>query len=235
MTTPPRRPLTFELLADLHAGALDEDAAAQLWAQVHDDPHARSMLATLDATVADLAAAAPLRMPADVATRLDVALAGELAQQKMSQQRTPRRHVGPADLDSRRRRRWLAGGVAAAAAAVVGMVALAGGFGTDEDPDVAGPGEPLALTVRTIAAGLDQALDAEDFGPLTAPTRRLGCLQANGVTAEPIGARQVTVDGTPGVLLVFTTGEAGRFRLLVVGAGCGPGAPALVADRVVGP
>jgi hypothetical protein len=49
-------------------------------------------------------------------------------------------------------------------------------------------------------------------------------------TAQPLGARQVVVDGKPGTLLVFAHG-VGSFRLIVVGPDCGPGNPDKLADK----
>lgn len=78
--------LTDDLVADLHAGVLDDAAAARLWPLVHADRGASAVLAALDATTADLrglgagadTGSAPtptVRMPGDVAARLDAALA----------------------------------------------------------------------------------------------------------------------------------------------------------------
>ncbi len=51
-----RPPYSAELLADLHAGALDEELAARLWPRVRRDPEAVAYLARLDATQARLSA-----------------------------------------------------------------------------------------------------------------------------------------------------------------------------------
>ncbi|HSK58321.1 MAG TPA: hypothetical protein VK935_04630, partial [Actinomycetospora sp.] len=75
-----------------------------------------------------------------------------------------------------------------------------------------------------------------DYGPLATPGRLAGCLAAHGVHAgvRPVGARQVVVDGRPGVLLVLPTGTAARFRLLAVGPDCAAGAPFTLSDTSVG-
>jgi hypothetical protein len=63
---------SLDLLADLHAGVLTEQAATSLRARAIADPQARAVLAALDATVADLAALptqGPARIPNAVAQR----------------------------------------------------------------------------------------------------------------------------------------------------------------------
>jgi hypothetical protein len=73
-------PWPLELLADLHAGVLDDDVSAELLARVNADPRARATLAALDATRADLAALPPLVMPEAVAARIDAALCAVTAE-----------------------------------------------------------------------------------------------------------------------------------------------------------
>jgi len=230
---PPGPALPPDLLADLHAGVLDEQLAAGLRARVRTDPRAREVLAALDATLADLRALPAPVIPGDVAARLDAALAEEAGAARPAAARP----AAVADLASRRRRTaW--GGVGllvAAAAAVVGVVALGTG-----PPETAGSPRAerptLALSGSELGGGLDDALGAVDLGPLSQPAALRACLDANGIPplGKPLGAREVTLDGRPGVLLVLPTGEIAQFRLLVVGPGCGPGNPALLADDVVG-
>jgi len=223
----PERPLSLELLADLHAGVLDAPDADEVRRRVETQPAAQEALAALDATVADLRAAGSLAMPADVAARLDAAIAAEVAAS---------RPVPVVDLSTRRRRRgWAGAGLLAAAAAAAGVVALGTGpIETAGTPRAENP--PLALAGDDLGGGLDDALGATDYGPLSRPAALRACLQANGVTlaGEPLGAREVTLDGQPGVLLVLPTGQIARFRLLVVGADCGPGNPSLIASDTVG-
>jgi len=224
---PPDPVLPLDLLADLHAGVLDEQLAAGLRAQVRTDPRAREVLAALDATLADLRALPAPAIPGDVAARLDATLAA-----------AARPEAPVADLASRRRRTgWGGIGllVAAAAAAVVGVVALgAGPLETAGSPRAERPA--LALSGSDVGDGLDDALGAVDLGPLSQPAVLRACLDANGIPplGEPLGAREVTLDGRPGVLLVLPTGEIAQFRLLVVGPSCGPGTPSLLADDIVG-
>src|SRR3954469_14007941 len=139
-------PWSVDVLADLHAGVLDDARAAQLWPLVDADPEARAILDALDATQADLASLADAPappMPAEFAARLDAALAAEAAaafpgeaqpgQAQPGAQGAAQapQQAGPGDapvldLAAARRRRnkrlgWPAGVLTAAAAAVVAV------------------------------------------------------------------------------------------------------------------
>ncbi|HEY0638139.1 MAG TPA: hypothetical protein VGD67_10870, partial [Pseudonocardiaceae bacterium] len=74
-----RPPLSLELLADLHAGVLDDRFAEEVRAQVAADPQAQATLAALDATTAQLGDLPPITIPDDVAARIDAALRDEAA------------------------------------------------------------------------------------------------------------------------------------------------------------
>ena len=56
-------PLTVELLADLQAGLLDDDAAARVRSRVRDDPQAAAMLRALNQVRRDVAARRGRRRP----------------------------------------------------------------------------------------------------------------------------------------------------------------------------
>lgn len=245
---------SVELLADLHAGVLDEAQAAELRERVAADPQARAVLEALDATVTELAALPAQPIPTSVAERIDSALAAEAARPTGAPV-PPAGVPGFADVagfaGSRSRRRrsaaWVSAAVLTTAAAVVGVVVLLGGPRhtagiprAGDAPGVAtgvGPTAPQALTSDELGGMLSQALAQRRLGPLSEPGRLQGCLAANGVTdrADPLGAMPVTVDGRRGVLLVLPTGRIAQFRLLVVGEDCAPGHPAPLADQLIGP
>lgn len=227
---PPDRSLPLELLADLHAGALDEQQAAELRARVAADPAARATLAALDATVAELNALPSPRMPDHVAARIDATLA---AQPRGGSAPPGGPVVEPASR-SWRRAGW-GGVVLLATAAAAGVIALSGIEREIGGNPVAAP-PPLALSAADLGEGLDEALGSRDYGPLSRPAALAACLEANGiaVVGAPLGAREVTIDGRRGVLLVLPTGRIAQFRLLVVGPDCGAGTPSLIADTVVG-
>lgn len=233
-------PWSVDLLADLHAGVLDEGDAAQLWARVQADPEARSIIEALEATTADLAslAAAPAPpMPAEVAARIDAALAEEA-------RATP---VAPVvDFAAARRRRnqrigWISGVVAVAAAAVAAIAIVVPtsndttGVPVAAPPQSGGSSSP-ALNLRSDqpqAAVGQLSTGVKDYGPLGGAQELSTCLQQAGFapTASPIGVRPGTLDGQPAVLVLLTTGELAKFRLVALSPQCGP-KPLL--DQVVG-
>lgn len=157
---------------------------------------------------AELAALPELTMPPDVADRIALALAQE-----------PSAAQRPA--------RWRrAARVALCVAA--GLVALVVGL------SVAGPDGPRPVShddglraTGAVAFGRDGA------GPLADPVRRRACL-AGARAPEPdaalLGGVPYAVDGTPGTLLVLGTAVTGRYRLVVVDAGCGR----VLAESVIG-
>ncbi|HWC80167.1 MAG TPA: hypothetical protein VG756_09415 [Pseudonocardiaceae bacterium] len=262
-STPAGPPWPTDLLADLHAGVLEEAEAARLWPLVRADPEAGAVLDALDATVADLAALPrqPLApMPERFAARLDAAIAAESAARGSATATATAPTPPPdrpaavpagqplarvADLAAARRRRarrlgW-AGGVIAAAAAVAAVivVVVAPKSGTGGQAVAVAP--PPASTSSLNSGQLNAAaalanLGRSDYGTLTDPDKLAACLSANGAdpNQRPAGGAQITLDGKPGVLLVLTTGQTGRFRLLVVGPDCAAGNPSTLADTEVG-
>jgi hypothetical protein len=136
--------------------------------------------------------------------------------------------------------------VAAAVVVLVlaGVAVVAGVTGGASSPDQAGPAPTVGATPPEVPAlrrddgpaALRAGLGRTDPGPLADPVRLADCLAAHGVPPDvrPVGAREVVVDGVPGVALVLPTGVAARFRVLVVGAGCARGTPLTVSDMVVG-
>ncbi|MQA08484.1 MAG: hypothetical protein GEU98_08010 [Pseudonocardiaceae bacterium] len=244
-------PWSVDVLADLHAGVLDPQVAAELWPQANADPEARAVLDALDATQAELSnfSAAPAPpMPADVAARIDAALANEAAQRAGA---TPR-HAPVASLAEARHRRqrrlagW-GGGILATAAAAVAVTLAVGPTNTTVGNGVAAPTTqqdgapddtgPMALSRESLGKQYSAAMGAKDYGPLDNPRKLATCLQANGVDpgTDAIGVREVTLDGKQGVLIILPGGKAiGQFRLLVVSPECGPGNPGMMADTSVG-
>ncbi|MGP4018630.1 hypothetical protein [Saccharopolyspora sp. 5N708] len=244
-------PWSLDLLADLHAGVLDQQTADQLRVQVEDDPEASEILAALDATSSDLAALPPLTIPDDVSARIDAALENEVrawAQQQGAPAAPPATAGGQvidfAAAKQRRRRRYTLGaglvGVAAAAAAVVFSVLPSTDSGGDQAQSSATPPAvpPLALQGEQVQLDGEQfaeLLKTEQYSSALAdPQQLIGCLQANGVNGgKPLGAREITLNGRPAQLLILP-GGLGQFRLLAVGPECGPGNPATISDSTFG-
>jgi hypothetical protein len=272
-------PFPLDLLADLHAGVLDDDVAAALRPRVEADAGARAILDALDATTRDLAQLPSVRMPEHVAARIDAALQAEAtarlatpptgipaavavdagasqppaipAGAPLAPAASPsaaRPTATVVDLSTRRARRrrgLIAGGAlltaAAAIVAVVAVTNLTGGK-TDGTPaaSATNPSDqnlpPLALSSNNLRAALDDTISEADYGPLAEPGRLEACLIANKLdpaTTKPLGGREVTIDGQPGVLMILPTGTAGRFHLLAVSPECGPNDPAVLANTFV--
>lgn len=248
-------PWSVDVLADLHAGVLDDTQAAELWPLVNADPEAREILDALDATQSDLASLADAPappMPAEFAARLDAALAAEAAaafpERTQPTQRTAPEQAGSApvvDLAAARRRRnkrlgWAAGVLTAAAAAVVAVtIAIPGTSQQTGTPNVAAP-PPSGPTVGSDGSGaqalIGKAVGVRDFGPLQTEDKLDACIAAAGLDPQvrPEGIRPVNVGGKSGVMIILTTGKLAQFRLVAFGADCGPGNPAVLFDKVVG-
>ncbi|PVZ10906.1 hypothetical protein [Actinomycetospora cinnamomea] len=206
------------------------------------DPEVATALARTQADLAAHAARTP-PMPPGLLADIDRALAAE-----RSRTTSPGAPGIPTPPPPRRRRGRVLAALAAAAAvaAVVAAVIAAVVPGRTADPPApsAAPTAPTAPTpsdMPVLAGGdgpaaLRAGLGRSDYGPLADPDRLAGCLAAHGVPAgvRPVGARQVVVDGRPGVLLVLPTGIAARFRLLAVGPDCAAGVPLTLSDTLVG-
>ncbi|MGW3960440.1 hypothetical protein ACWED2_11520 [Amycolatopsis sp. NPDC005003] len=245
-------PWSVDVLADLHAGVLDDTQAAELWPLVNADPEARAILDALDATQADLASLADApapRMPAEFAARLDAALAAEAAAafperaQPARPQPSAPREAQVVDLAAARRRRnkrlgWAAGVLTAAAAAIVAVtVAIPNTSQQTGTPNVAAPTGPSVGSDGAGAQALvGKAIGVRDFGPLQNEDRLDACIAAAGLDPKvrPEGIRPVNVGGKAGVMIILTTGKLAQFRLVAFGADCGPGNPAVLFDKVVG-
>lgn len=240
-------PWSVDVLADLHAGVLDEAEAARLWPRVEADPEAMAVIAALDATRSDLAElgrAQATPIPTHVAARIDAALAAERSRGAAGPSQVPHAADRPIDLAAARRRRnrrlgWGAG-LLTAAAAVAGAVAISVPDNTTAGNPVAqpttDPGPPLTLRGDDLGRALGETLGARDYGPLETRQRLDACRAAAGLEtdAEPAGVRPVTIDGERAVLVVLTTDRFGQYRLIAFSPACGQGNPGILADKTVG-
>lgn len=232
------------MLAELHAGALTPEAAAQVRAGL--DPAALAVLAALDTTVAELAVlgAEPVAvpLPPEVSARLDAAVAGlrPPTAVPVPPDRAPRPHPVTDLATARRaragRRRAVGAGALAAAAAAVAVVVLGGLAGGPATTSGTAVAAPLDLGDGALGATVLASLGTTDLGPLRDPTVLAGCLAANGVPAGApvLGSSQVLLRGEPGTLLLLPTGTAGAFTALVVGPACSAGEPALLVRQQIG-
>ncbi|HET6502139.1 MAG TPA: hypothetical protein VFG87_15390 [Amycolatopsis sp.] len=235
-------PWSVDLLADLHAGVLDQAETVRLWEQVNADPAALEIIEALAATTADLAtvgSAAVPPMPDDVAARIDAALA-EAARDSLG--------LAPVvGIDAARRRRnkrigWATGVVAVAAAAVAAVVVAlpqgtSSGGGPVAAPPPASQQAPLAVQSDHPEAAIRQlSTGVKDYGALGSADKLSACLHAAGfaAAANPIGVSPGTIDGQPAVLVLLTTGTMAQFRVVAFSPACGVGNAGVLLDKVVG-
>lgn len=230
----PMPPYPVDLLADLHADVLPERVAAHI--RAHLDADARRTLAALDATVADLRSAPVVEVPVPdhVLARTDATLAAIRDEVSASSPST----VIP--LPRRRRSVWPA--LLTAAAAIIAVVAVGVGitsFG-DNSPDHLDAADTTTTpTVETITDA-DQAQLLSALGnrsPAFATEAALrGCTQANAIpdSTEVLGSQRITVQGRNAIVVLLSTGVAGRFDALVVGLDCGPGQPSTITRTTIG-
>lgn len=236
-------PAAREVLAALDAAVADLRGFAELTAGLPAEPMPAEFAARLDAAigaeVANRAAPAPQATPQS------------FAQPATAPPAPPSGAARVVDLAAARRRRnrqlgW-AGGILATAAAVAAavLIVVAPHGGTTGNPVAAPPSNGAGATAgggeALSSGGLNLnvaigALNRSDYGPLDTPQKRAACLAANGLdpNRQPAGGARVTLDGKPGVLMVLTTGQLARFRLLVVGPDCATGNPDTLANTVVG-
>jgi hypothetical protein len=223
-----------ELLADLQAGLLDDPTAAALRRRIRDDPDAAATLAALDRVRRDLAtlgtdeASAP-EVPAEVTARIGAALRGQPQAPAHAARHTPR---------------WqllglIAGAAAAAVGVVVGAVMLVrhpaptrSAGPTAESITVSRPATSLPLTGPQLVDLLSQR---PDYGPLTDPQRRAGCLSGLGYSAAAavLGARPVDMQGRPGVLMLLPADTPGMVLALVVESDCNAAHTGLLANTLI--
>ncbi|GAB3704189.1 hypothetical protein GCM10027598_03960 [Amycolatopsis oliviviridis] len=245
-------PWSVDVLADLHAGVLDEREAAELWPLVNADPEALAIIEALEATTADLAGLAnePVApMPAEYAARIDAALAAEMRSSPAFQgaPQGQQAQVAPVvDLAAARRRRnkrigWGAG-IATVAAAAIAAVAIVVPTTQQSTPGGVAqpPPAPNGPSVGGDGGGAEalvgKAIGVRDFGSLKTEEKLDACVEAAGLDPDvrPEGIRPVNVAGKDGVMVIYTTGKLAQFRIVAFGADCGPGKPSLLFDKIIG-
>jgi hypothetical protein len=233
-------PPTIELLADLQAGLLDDEAAARLRRQVRGDPDAEGVLQALHQVRRDVAAvgadpdSAP-EPPAGVTARISAALRSESAgRSPAAATHSARPHIRPARI--------------AAGAAGVCAVLAAIGFGTAALLDAPAPTPSTPTTIEHItvstppmsiplsAAEITGLLGrAPDYGPLGDPSRRASCLGGLGYPAstQVLGARPIEINARPGVLLVLPSDTPADLAVFAVALNCSAADTGLLASTQV--
>jgi hypothetical protein len=229
-------PITLEMLANLQAGLLDDDAAAALRQRIRTDPGAAEMLAALDRVRSDLAdlgtdeASAP-DVPGEVTARVGAAL----------QAASPLRPPGQPAHSVRHTPRWqVVGLIAGVGAAVVG--AVLGGVALTREPASTRPAGPTAnsITVSNDLPLSDPQIvgllsQSPDYGPLADPQRRASCLSGLGYSAATavLGAQRVDMHGRPAVLMLLPSDTPRTILVLVVEPGCNTAHTGLLANTLV--
>jgi hypothetical protein len=238
----PDPPLTVELLADLQAGLLDDDAAAGLRKRVREDPDAQQTMHALNRVRRDVAAVGTDRSSApDVAPAVIDRIGAALRAARRSRPGLHAAHaVRPGSLPRPARVIAAAAGLAAAAVAVwLGTAALiAAPAPTPSRPTtaqhitVSRPPMMIPLSDQQILALLDHE---PDYGPLADPQRRASCLGGLGypAAARVLGAQPIGIAGRAAVLLVLSGDTPDSVTALAVAPTCSSGNTGLLADRVV--
>lgn len=243
-------PFSTDLLADLHAGVLSDEASARLWPLVRQDADAVAVLDSLDAVTArlreagrDHSVATPI--PRDVADRINSALG-------LNDSPASTGVTNVSDAPSRRRMRtWITVSAASMAAAVAVVFALT----TLDSPEPAPP-TVIAIPTPTTPAPAPPATDdlgtdldgeqvlalmrdpraATGIGDLANQDVRTGCLQAIGIDpARPVvGTREVSYRGSAAVLMLIAGPRPPALTAVVVGSGCSAATPDLLAQTEIG-
>ncbi|WLP88510.1 hypothetical protein Q9K23_12820 [Gordonia sp. NB41Y] len=231
----PEPPFPVKLLADLDAGVLDERTSAHIRSRIVDDPGAQAVLDALARTREDLKSLPvdPQPVPDWVDARTQQTLAAISAEVA----------AGSSSLTDRRRRRSgrMFAVLGAAAAIVVAVVAIGVVFLRPDTNSVVPQANNSQSQLSTPAAPPDAAavlsvLGRTDGAPFSSPQALRRCTSANGIpdTTAVLGSGEVTLDGTPQVVILLSTGTAGRFLALVVGHDCDTGNPATRSSTVIG-
>ncbi|MEV5573636.1 hypothetical protein AB0L06_26655 [Spirillospora sp. NPDC052269] len=238
--------LDYDTLADLAEGLLEDDLAASANAHLDTCAECRDRSADL-ADVSRILAEAPLpSMPAELAERIDSALAAESL------------HTATVvSLEQRRKQRhWRVLSAAAAAMVVlgggtaVGTTLLRGGGSHDTNANVSSPvtdpsgqGRPPAGAPRAVAdayaivtTGTDYhaaSLGSQVAHAVGEPSRQIAvqgapatavqrCAAAVAKSVKPLLIDQARYDGAPATIIALPGPSAGRYDVWIVRPNCTP-------------
>ena len=235
-------PLTVELLADLQAGLLDDEAAARVRSQVRADPHAAAVLGALNRVRSDVAAVgadpgvAP-DPPPQVTGRISAAL--RTAETASADAAEPAVHSARPHIRPVRAIAAAAGLCAALSAIGFGTVALL--HAPEPVPDTPGDVQHITLSTRPMEIPLSQneildLLDrSPDYGTLDNPQRRASCLAGLGYPASTpiLGARPIEINARPGVVLVIPGDSPHILAVFAVSPNCSAAHTGLLANTQV--
>lgn len=235
-------PLTVELLADLQAGLLEDEAAARVRSRVRTDPEAADALNALNRVRRDVAAvgadpASAPEVPPEVTAGISAALRS--APPLRSEQPAGGAHWARPRIRAARTIAAVAGLCAVFTAIGFGIAALLRDPGptpstpvTAEHITVSTPPMAVPLSQREILALLDHS---PDYGPLGDPARRASCLSGLGYPAstQVLGARPIEINARPGVLLVVPGDTPRGLAVYAVALNCNAADTGLLASTQV--
>jgi hypothetical protein len=228
----PGDPPTVDSLAELQAGLLDDETAAQLRDRIRTDPGARQTMEALNRVRREVAAlgsdngSAPPVDP-DVVDHIAATLPAAHSVQRGRLPRPARIAVAAAGLAAIALAAWLG-----TRALLTSPTQMPSRPTTIEHITVSRPPQSIPLSDQQILALLD---GEPDLGPLTDPRRRASCLAGLGYPANTrvLGARAIDIAGHPAVLLVLPGDAPGVFAALAVAPTCSSVNTDLSADRTV--
>jgi hypothetical protein len=236
----PDPPLTVELLADLQAGLLDDEAAARVRKQIRADPHAAGALRALHQVRHDVAAlgadpASAPEVPAEVTARISETLrtAGR------DEQSGARAHAARPHVRSARVVAGVAGVCAVLAAVGFGTIALLNA--PAPTPSTSPTAEHITVSTPPMVIPLSPAEllgllnSPPDYGPLNDPARRASCLSGLGYPAatKVLGGRPVEINARPGIVLVLPADTPGDLAVFAVALSCSAADTGLLADTQI--
>jgi hypothetical protein len=228
----PGDPPTVDSLAELQAGLLDDETAAQLRDRIRTDPGARQTMEALNRVRREVAAlgsdngSAPPVDP-DVVDHIAATVPAAHSVQRGRLPRPARIAVAAAGLAAIALAAWLG-----TRALLTSPTQMPSRPTTIEHITVSRPPQSIPLSDQQILALLD---GEPDLGPLTDPRRRASCLAGLGYPANTrvLGARAIDIAGHPAVLLVLPGDAPGVFAALAVAPTCSSVNTGLSADRTV--
>jgi hypothetical protein len=242
-------PLTVDLLADLQAGLLDDEAAARVRRQVRANPEAEGILRALNQVRRDVAAvgadpASAPEPPPEVTAGISEALrsADPPNGSVGGAAHSARPHVRPARVAA-----GVAGLAAVLAAIGLGTAALLDAPAptpstevTAEHITVSTPPMVIPLSQSEILGLLDRS---PDFGPvggphassLNDPQRRASCLSGLGYPASTrvLGARPLEINARSGVVLVLPADTPDSLAVFAVALNCSAADTGLLANTQI--
>jgi hypothetical protein len=226
-------PLTVDLIADLQAGLLDDEAAARVRRQVRADPEAADVLNALNRVRSDVAAVGTAPAP-DAPPQVTARVSAALADGPPGGAHSARPRVRPL-----RTAAAVAGFCAVVAAVGFGTVALL--RAPDPTPSSTSvTAEHITVSPPTvIPLSQDEILGLlnrpPDYGPFADPARRASCLTGLGYPAstQVLGARPIQVNARPGVLLVVAGDTPRGVAAYAVALNCSAADTGLLANTQI--